>query len=138
VVRLLPEALEIDDELASRDPVLAQLAAAAVAGLPPAGPELRCRYRPWADLMRLTLGLPVDTLGPARPAPAPRGFAAPVAHCGGQMKFRALVRDRARIERFLRRQGLWAEPLGFAEARPPPHFRSVTRVKPTRQAELFE
>jgi len=43
VVRLLPEALEINDELAERDPVLAQLAAAAVSGLPPAGPELRCR-----------------------------------------------------------------------------------------------
>ena len=49
--------------------------------------------------MRLTLGLPVDTLGPARPAPAPRGFAAPVAHCGGRMKLRALVRDRESIER---------------------------------------
>jgi hypothetical protein len=43
VVRLLPEALEINDELAERDPVLAQLAAAAVSGLQPAGPEQRCR-----------------------------------------------------------------------------------------------
>jgi len=43
VVRLLPEALEVSDDLAERDPVLAQLAAAAVSGLPPAGPELRCR-----------------------------------------------------------------------------------------------
>jgi hypothetical protein len=42
VVHLLPEAREIDNELAARDPVLAQLAAAAVSGLPPAGPELRC------------------------------------------------------------------------------------------------
>jgi hypothetical protein len=40
VVRLLPEALEINDELAERDPVLAQLAAAAVSGLPvPSGPR---------------------------------------------------------------------------------------------------
>ena len=39
VVRLLPEALEINDELAERDPVLARLAAAAVSGLPvPTGP----------------------------------------------------------------------------------------------------
>jgi hypothetical protein len=82
----------------------------------------RCRYRPWAELMRLTLGLPVDTC----------------PHCGGRMKLRALVRDRASIERFLRHQGLWTEPLGLAEARPPPYFRSVKRVKPTRQAELFE
>ena len=43
VVQMLPEALEIQDELVERDPVLAQLAAAAVSGLPPAGPELRCR-----------------------------------------------------------------------------------------------
>ena len=54
------------------------------------------------------------------------------------MKLRALVRDRAGIERFLRHQNLWTEPLGLAEARPPPYFRSITRLKPTRQAELFE
>jgi hypothetical protein len=72
--------------------------------------------------MRLTLGLAVDTC----------------AHCGGRMKLRALVRDRRSIERFLRHQNLWTEPLGLAEARPPPYFRSVTRLKPIRQTELFE
>jgi hypothetical protein len=41
VVRVSPEALEVDDALADRAPVLAQLAAAAVAGLPPAGPAER-------------------------------------------------------------------------------------------------
>jgi hypothetical protein len=56
VVRLLPEALEIDNDLASRDPVLAQLAAAAVSGLPPAGPEQRCR--PAVQLAR------TDSAGP--------------------------------------------------------------------------
>jgi hypothetical protein len=30
------------------------------------------------------------------------------------------------------------QPLGLAEARPPPYFRSVTRLKPNRQVELFE
>jgi len=35
------------------------------------------------------------------------------------MKLRALVRN------------LWAEPLGLTEARPPPYFRSITRLKPT-------
>jgi hypothetical protein len=92
---------------------------------PPAKPArtgARCRYWPWAELMRLTLGLPVDTC----------------PHCGGRMKLRALVRDRESIERFLRHQGLWTEPLGLAEARPPPYFRSITRLKPTRQVELFE
>jgi hypothetical protein len=40
VVRLLPEALEVSDDLAERAPVLAQLAAAAVSGLPvPSGPR---------------------------------------------------------------------------------------------------
>jgi hypothetical protein len=43
MVRLSTEALEVDDALAARDPVLAQLAAAAVAGLPPAGPAERKR-----------------------------------------------------------------------------------------------
>jgi hypothetical protein len=33
---------------------------------------------------------------------------------------------------------LWTETLDLAEARPPPYFRSITRLKPTRQVELFE
>jgi hypothetical protein len=92
---------------------------------PPAKPArtgARCRYWPWAELMRLTLGLPVDTC----------------PNCGGRMKLRALVRDPESIERFLRHQGLWSEPLGLAEPRPPPYFRSITRLKPTAQTELFE
>ena len=72
--------------------------------------------------MRLTLGLPVDTC----------------PHCGRRMKLRALVRDRESIERFLRHQGLWTEPLGLAEARPPPYFHSITHLKPSPQIELFE
>jgi hypothetical protein len=43
VVRVSPEALEVDDAFAARDPVLAHLAAAAVSGLPPAGPAERKR-----------------------------------------------------------------------------------------------
>ena len=43
VVRVSPEALEVDVGFTPRDPVLAQLAAAAVAGLPPAGPAERKR-----------------------------------------------------------------------------------------------
>ena len=49
VVRVSLEALEVDDALANRDPVLAQLAAAAVAGLLPAGPAER-RREPLATL----------------------------------------------------------------------------------------
>jgi len=32
------------------------------------------------------------------------------------MKLRALVRDRESIERFLRRQNLWTEPLDYGSA----------------------
>ena len=88
----------------------------------PARTGPRCRYWPWAELMRLTLGLPVDRC----------------PHCGGRVKLRALVRDPESIERFLRHQNLWTLPRGLAEARPPPYFRSVTRRKPTSQVELFE
>lgn len=43
VVEAGPEATVLPDDLADREPALAQLAAAAVSGLPPAGPELRRR-----------------------------------------------------------------------------------------------
>jgi Putative transposase/Transposase zinc-binding domain len=281
VVRVSPEALEVDDALADRDPVLAQLAAAAVAGLPPAGPverkrepvalatgggleivgdlvvqdcgfnlhaktragavdnEARARLlryvlrpplaqdrlavlpdhrvrltlkRPWSDgtfalemdalalLARLASAVPppkqhltrysgvlaaaahwrpliippapVAPSASAEPAPPPTSTQAPPVFskqpkptpsgkrslyikwaellrltfgltvdlcpaCGGRMKLRALVRDPESIERFLRHQGLWAQPIDPAPARAPPYHRSVTRLAPTRQQELF-
>ena len=85
---------------------------------PPSG--LRCRYIRFAELMRLTFGLQVDQ------CPA----------CGGRMKLRALVRDPASIQRFLRHQGLWSEPCARAPARAPPYHRAVTRLLPTRQQQL--
>ena len=81
----------------------------------------RCRYIRWAELMRLTFGLTVDQ------CPA----------CGGRMKLRALVRDPESIERFLRHQDLWSPPQDTAPARAPPYHRSVTRLAPTSQQELF-
>ena len=86
---------------------------------PPSGS--RCRYIKWAELLRLTFGLTVDRC--------------PV--CGGRMKLRALVRDPESIERFLRHQNLWSPPQDIAPARAPPYHRSVTRLSPTRQQELF-
>ena len=71
--------------------------------------------------MRLTFGLTVDQ------CPA----------CGGRMKLRALVRDPESIERFLRHQDLWSPPQAIAPARAPPYRRSVTRLPPTSQQELF-
>ena len=86
---------------------------------PPSG--RRCRYIKWAELLRLTFGLTVDQ------CPA----------CGGRMKLRALVRDPESIQRFLRHQGMWSPPEESAAARAPPYLRSVTRLTPTRQQELF-
>ena len=43
-----------------------------------------------------------------------------------------------RFREIVASQNLWTEPLGLAEARPPPYFRSITRLKPSPQAELFE
>jgi hypothetical protein len=69
---------------------------------------------------RLTFGLAVDRC----------------PDCAGHMKPRALVRDPASIERFLRHQGLWAQPRELVPARAPPYYRSVTRLTPSRQEQL--
>jgi hypothetical protein len=58
--------------------------------------------------------------------------------CKSRMKLRALARDRSSIERFLRRSGLWTEPLDLAEPRSPPCFCSLSGLKPTSQIDLFE
>lgn len=87
----------------------------------PARSGRRCRYIQWAELLRLTFGLTVDQ------CPA----------CGGRMKLRALVRDPESIERFLRHQDLWSPPPSLAPARAPPYYRSVTRLQPSTQRDLF-
>jgi hypothetical protein len=86
----------------------------------PVSSGLRCRYIKWSELLRLTFGLTVDRC----------------AVCGGRMKLRALVRDPDSIERFLRHQGLWAEPRPLAPARAPPEGRSVHRLTSSRQQQL--
>jgi hypothetical protein len=53
------------------------------------------------------------------------------------MKLRALVRDPESIERFLRHQGMWSPPEESSAARAPPYHRTVTRLVPPRQQELF-
>jgi hypothetical protein len=53
------------------------------------------------------------------------------------MKLRALVRDPEGIERFLRHESLWSPPPAAAPARAPPYDRSVTRLQPSRQQDLF-
>jgi len=49
----------------------------------------------------------------------------------------ATVRAPESIERFLRHQGMWTPPIDLASARAPPYHRSVTRLTPNRQQELF-
>jgi len=89
----------------------------------------RCRYRPWAELMK-------------------RSFAIDVEHCsrcGARLRLRSLVIAAASIERFLRHVGEPFEPPVLAPARDPPFFASrVLRRRlgeldaaPSAQAEMF-
>ena len=105
---------------ASENGVTAAMAAPSPDARNPSRAGKRCRYIQWAQLMRLTFGLTVDQ------CPA----------CGGRMKLRALVHDPASIERFLRHQGLWSPSHEPVPARAPPYQGSVTRLTPSRQAEL--
>jgi hypothetical protein len=61
------------------------------------------RYRPWAELLRRTFGLDVET--------CPR--------CGGRMRLLALVTEPKNVERFLRHLGEPTEPPPRAPARDP-------------------
>jgi hypothetical protein len=47
-------------------------------------------------------------------------------------------RSKTKQAGFFASENLWTESLGLAETRPPPYFRSITRLKPTRKSELFE
>jgi hypothetical protein len=113
------------DASAAPEPVPAATSAPAPAGFskPPKPQKTgrRCRYIKWAELLQLTFGLNVAE------CPA----------CRGRMELRALVRDRESIERFLRHQGLWSPPPFRSPARAPPYHRSVTRLTPSSQQELF-
>jgi len=70
--------------------------------------------------------------------PAGHGSAGILGSCSLACAGAQAYTIRESIERFLRHQNLWTKPLGLAEARPAPCFRSITRLKPTRQVELFE
>jgi hypothetical protein len=86
-----------------------------------------CRYRPWAELLRRTFAVDVET--------CPR--------CGGRMRLLAVITDPQSVARLLRHRGEPTEPLTRAPARAPPYFKShvVRRRKPpepSQQPELFE
>jgi hypothetical protein len=95
---------------------------------PPAPPcdAPRSRYRPWAQLLRRTFGLDVET--------CPR--------CGGRMRLLALITEPPEVARFLRHVGESTEPPSRAPARDPPYWQSrVLRRRhdePSAQRGLFE
>ncbi len=85
------------------------------------------RYRPWAELLRRTFAVDVET--------CPR--------CGGHMRLMALITEPQSVARLLRHRGEPTEPPARAPPRDPPYFKSlvVRRQQPTQtspQRELFE
>jgi hypothetical protein len=81
-------------------------------------PTHRCRYRPWAELLKRTFQIDVEIC----------------PHCGGHLKLRALVIESHNIERLLRHLGESLEPPKRAPARDPPYFK--TQVLRRKFAEL--
>ena len=77
----------------------------------------RSRYRPWAELMKRTFRIDVET-----------------CQCGARMKLRALLVWAASIERFLQCLGEPTEPPPLEPARGPPYFKS--RVLRRKHGEL--
>ena len=69
------------------------------------------RYRPWAELLRRTFGIGVET--------CPR--------CDGRMRLLALVTEPKNVARFLRHFGEPTEPPRRAPARAPPFVSAGCR-----------
>lgn len=77
---------------------------------PPSGrpPTHRSGYRPWAELLKRTFQIEVET--------CPK--------CGGRMKLRALITKPSSIERYLRYLGEPTDVPPLSAARDPPYFKS--------------
>ncbi len=84
------------------------------------------RHRPWAELLKRTFGIDVETC----------------ARCGGRMRLLALITDPPNVARFLRQIGEPTEPPSRAPARDPPYWQSRVlrrrRDQRSRQMALFE
>jgi hypothetical protein len=94
---------------------------------PPPASERASRYRPWAELLRRTFAVDIES--------CPR--------CGGRMRLLAVITDPHSVARFLRHSGDPTDPPLRAPARDPPYFKTlvVRRRQPTdasSQQELFE
>src|SRR5450432_3634341 len=88
-------------------------APASPSDLSPCDPPPECeasgfRYRPWAELLKRTFGIDVET--------CPR--------CGGRMRLLAVITDLASAAGFLRHRGEPTEPPKRAPARAPPYWQS--------------
>ena len=87
----------------------------------PPPPTHRCRYRPWAELLRRSFAIDVETC----------------ERCGGRLTLLALVKDPEGIARYLRYLGEPTEPPPLLSARAPPYFQSrALRRRPAEQGEL--
>jgi len=75
---------------------------------PTSPPTWRCRYRPWAELLRRTFAIDVTTC----------------PGCGGPLRLLALVKDPAGIARYLRYLGEPTVPPPRSPARAPPYWKS--------------
>jgi hypothetical protein len=94
---------------------------------PPCSSAFGSRYRPWAELLRRTFAVDVET--------CPRR--------GARMRLMALITEPWGVARFLRHRGEPTEPPARASPRDPPYFKTlvVRRRRPTEtstQRELFE
>ena len=92
---------------------------------PPSAPG--SRYRPWAELLRKTFAVDVET--------CPR--------CGGRMRLLAVITDPQSVARFLRHRGEPTQPPARAPPRDPPYFKPLVVQRrhpgePSTQGELFQ
>jgi hypothetical protein len=83
-------------------------------------PTHRCRYRPWAELMKRAFGWDVDHCD----------------NCGARLRLRALVSAAASVERFLRHIGEPIDPPPLSPARGPPFFQSRVLRRKLGELEL--
>ncbi len=74
----------------------------------PRPPTHRSGYHPWAELLKRTFAIDVETC----------------SQCSGRMKLIALVTKPSSVARFLRRLGESTEPPTMAPARDPPYYRT--------------
>lgn len=109
--------------LASRSRFRARIVKKPVEVVGGEAPKYRRRHIPYAELMRRTFRIDVETCH----------------DCGGKMKLLALVKEPASITRFLRHLGLPTEAPARAPPRDEPYWQSVVMRRKAHdgQMEMF-